>query len=124
MSKNTTKIKRKKGEDTYVNISSKLLRNNDISIKARFIMCLILNDSDKWNVNLENLMEQSGIKDPKTMNKIIKELIENGYMERDFVNGIWKYTIHEMPIKVERATSQKMVDGHLPKNGWCLTINT
>ena len=65
----------------YSIISNKIIRNKDLSLKAKGLMTLILSLPDNWELSVNGLVKI--VKESKnTVYSILKELNKKGYVKR------------------------------------------
>ena len=65
----------------YSIISNKIIRNKELSLKAKGLMTLILSLPDNWELSVNGLVKI--VKESKnTVYSILKELNKKGYVER------------------------------------------
>ncbi len=76
-------IRTKKNKD-YTVIANFALNDNNLSLKAKGLWAYIMTKPDKWNINGRGLAEQLKESRP-TINTILKELEEHGYLQRGVV---------------------------------------
>lgn len=72
-------IHRADHEKDFTIISNAALHDNNISIEARGLLCLLLSNSDGWAVSVDSIMQQAGIGRKKAM-RLTKELQAAGYI--------------------------------------------
>ena len=76
-------IRTEKNKD-YTVIANFALNDNNLSLKAEGLWAYIMTKPDKWNINGRGLAEQLKESRP-TINTILKELEEHGYLQRGVV---------------------------------------
>jgi hypothetical protein len=76
-------IRTEKNKD-YTVIANFALNDNNLSLKAKGLWAYIMTKPDKWNINGRGLAEQLKESRP-TINTILKELEEHGYLQRGVV---------------------------------------
>lgn len=87
-------------ENRYVVISQALLRDEEISFKAKGFLCYLLSFPDDWKINPQYIAKKFGINKCQVYS-IIKDLIEIGYCKREAIKGSdgriikWEYEISE-----------------------------
>lgn len=81
MTESKTQIFRQSKTSNYSVIHNQILKRNDISWKAKGIMCYILSLPDNWTIYLEELMEHATDK-KASFRTGWNELKEKGYVER------------------------------------------
>lgn len=74
-------ILKKKQKSNYTMISNEFLQDNNLSFEARGMAASLLSRPEDWVINVPALMAEGNIGRDK-VRKIIKELIDNGYMYR------------------------------------------
>lgn len=71
-------------EHPYVNVSKALVRDNSLSPEATFLIIYLLCNKDKWEIRMKVLIKQlEGRMGKNAIYRVIKELIEKGYMKRE-----------------------------------------
>jgi len=65
-------------ENPYAQISRELLRNNNLSFRARGLLCYMLSFPNNWSAHPQFIAKQNGIGKDQ-MYAILKELIDAGY---------------------------------------------
>jgi len=65
----------------FVSVSSKLLQDENISLKAKGMYALMQTLPVKWECSVRTLAEIAGVS-KDTAQRLLKELEENGYLER------------------------------------------
>lgn len=98
------KIKKNKN---YTVISNDILRNRNLSWKAKGMLCYMLSCDDSWKFSIRGLAEMSsdGI---SAVSSTLKELEDAGYYKKEkiYENGKikeWVYYISETPIYIENS---------------------
>lgn len=86
-------------KDNYTTISNFHLQDENLSLKAKGLLTLMLSLPKNWDYSVKGL-ESICIESKNTINSILKELEVNGYLTRKmiFTNGKisdWEYTIYE-----------------------------
>lgn len=81
MTESKTQIFRQSKKSNYSVIHNQILKRNDISWKAKGIMCYVLSLPDDWIIYLEELMEHATDK-KSSFRSGWNELKEKGYVER------------------------------------------
>lgn len=76
-------IRTEKNKD-YTVIANFALNDNNLSLKVKGLWAYIMTKPDKWNINGRGLAEQLKESRP-TINTILKELEEHGYLQRGVV---------------------------------------
>lgn len=76
-------IRTEKNKD-YTVIANFALNDSNLSLKAKGLWAYIMTKPDKWNINGRGLAEQLKESRP-TINTILKELEEHGYLQRGVV---------------------------------------
>ena len=76
-------IRTEKNKD-YTVIANFALNDSNLSLKAKGLWVYIMTKPDKWNINGRGLAEQLKESRP-TINTILKELEEHGYLQRGVV---------------------------------------
>ena len=87
----------------YSIISNKIIRNKDLSLKAKGLMTLILSLPDNWELSVNGLVKI--VKESKnTVYSILKELNKKGYVERQVQRDSsgkvvkWDLFVYERPL--------------------------
>lgn len=95
-------IKKEGTAKGYTVINNHLLKNTDLSLKAKGLLCLMFSLPENWNFSTAGLT--SIVKDGKvSVSSALKELEENKYLIRNPIRddkGVfidWEYRIFEMP---------------------------
>lgn len=68
-------------EHPYTVISNQTLRNMNLSLKAKSVLCICLSFADEWQFNLNDLSKRLNT-NKNTLNKCLIELEERGYLIR------------------------------------------
>lgn len=96
-------ILRKKKKNNFTVIDNEILKNKDLSLKAKGLLCLMLGLPDDWNFSEVGLTELSS-DGATSVRSALQEIIEKGYLTRDRIrdkDGTLRdilYTIYEEPI--------------------------
>lgn len=103
-------VNRVKNRESYTIINNTILRDKNISSKAKMILCFVLSLPSDWNFSREGLI--SCVKEGKTaVNTALKELEEFGYLVITKTKKDGKYytvyEFYEIPIKQYLAVSKK-----------------
>lgn len=83
---------------------NELINDRNIDSRARFIYIYMASKPDTWEFNNRDLMQACGIKDKRTLVKLMKELIDSGWISREEQNRVggkfstYDYSIHAEPI--------------------------
>jgi len=111
------KINRIKKDKDFVILATHVLRNPNLSWAAKGLHSFIMQLPDDWELNVEGLKKFSTIGRDGTASAI-KELIQNGYVERFMVKNIknqfsgYEYNIYETPQTENGKTENgKSVNG-------------
>lgn len=104
-------IFKKEPSENYTIMSNYHLQDNNLSLKAKGLLSVMLSLPADWNYSSRGL--STICKETKdTINKILKELEENGYLERKIVylngkiNG-WEYIIHSNNLCIKNQDIEK-----------------
>ena len=98
-------------EDNFVIIDKAFLLNEEISLKAKGLLALLLSYPDNWQFYKAEIVQHTTDKE-NSLNSGLKELIENGYIvrkQRKDENGKfegYEYHIYEKP-STEKPSTQK-----------------
>ena len=112
MNKLNNKIK-----DNFTIIPNDIIRNKDLSDRARFIFCYMASMPDDWKFYQGVMAKELGYtKD--TLRKYIEELLETGYLDREQRREVGKfdsydYTLNFSPC-TKKADTVKIRDGKKP----------
>ena len=93
-------VMRVKKDKNYSVISNCLLRDKDISLKAKGLLCVMLSLPDKWEFSIAGLAAISH-EGETSIRSTLKELEQNRYLERgkvkDEKNKVigWDYSVYE-----------------------------
>ena len=117
-------------ENPYAQILNEILRHKELSIEAIFLLSYLLSNDRKWKINISQIVNHlKGRMGRSKVYKIINELIEFGYMEREIVkkgnlNNGCRYFISEKPKfkkcfrrdENENTGSQRTEEQHYKNN--------
>ena len=108
---NKTKFIKVKKTKNYTVINNEILKRNDISWKAKGIMCYILSLPEDWIINLNEIM-QNATEGKAAFRSGWKELVDLGYVERkpvykDGLIDFWETTVWE---SLELKETQLLTD--------------
>lgn len=103
-------------ENPYVSISKKILDNNNLSWKAKGLLCYILSLPNGWVLHLNHLSKQS-IDREKSTRSALNELYENNYLQRYpyYINGRiskWEYEVSELGYCEEEKIKYIKIEGN------------
>ena len=121
MNKLNNKIK-----DNFTIIPNEIIRNKNISDRARFIFCYMASMPDDWKFYQGVMAKELGYtKD--TLRKYIEELLETGYLDREQRREVGKfdsydYTLNFSPC-TKKADTVKIRDGKNPTREKSSLIN-
>lgn len=105
------KEKLTKEEIGFTQIKNEVLQDKNLSFKAKGIFCLIYSKPDDWDFSVKRLAFES--KDEyKSINSGIKELEENGYLERHKLSNGRKEWYIKFSQVAKKPSSR---NGNLPK---------
>lgn len=102
---------KKESSENYTIMSNYHLQDNNLSLKAKGLLSVMLSLPDEWDYSSRGL--STICKETKdTINKILKELEENGYLERKavYLNGKisdWEYIIHSNNLCIKKQDIEK-----------------
>lgn len=92
-------------DDNYSVMSNEVLRDKNLSFKAKGLLCYMLSCKDDWDFNIEGIaaMGSDGYKAVRTG---LIELERAGYLKREFIRdgnriGDTQYTIFEHSQKID-----------------------
>ena len=98
-------------EDNFVIIDKAFLLNEEISLKAKGLLALLLSYPDNWQFYKAEIVQHTTDKE-NSLNSGLKELIENGYIvrkQRKDKNGKfegYEYHVYEKP-STEKPSTEK-----------------
>lgn len=98
-------------EDNFVIIDKAFLLNEEISLKAKGLLALLLSYPDNWQFYKAEIVQHTTDKE-NSLNSGLKELIENGYIvrkQRKDENGKfegYEYNVYEKP-STEKPSTEK-----------------
>ena len=98
-------------EDNFVIIEKAFLLNEEISLKAKGLLALLLSYPDNWQFYKAEIVQHTTDKE-NSLNSGLKELIENGYIvrkQRKDENGKfegYEYHVYEKP-STEKPSTEK-----------------
>lgn len=104
-------IFKKEPIENYTIMSNYHLQDNNLSLKAKGLLSVMLSLPDEWDYSSRGL--STICKETKdTINKTLKELEENGYLERKavYLNGKisdWEYIIHSNNLCIKKQDIEK-----------------
>lgn len=103
-------VNKVKNRESYTIIDNTILRDKNISSKAKLILCFVLSLRPDWNFSREGLI--SCVKEGKTaVDTALKELEEFGYLKITKTRKSGKYytvyDFYEIPINQYLAVSKK-----------------
>jgi len=122
MNKLNNKIK-----DNFTIIPNDIIRNKNLSDRARFIFCYMASMPDDWKFYQGVMAKELGYtKD--TLRKYIEELLETGYLDREQRREVGKfdsydYTLNFSPC-TKKADTVKVRDGKKPTREKSSLTNT
>ena len=94
-------------ENPYVMVNKGVVRDEQLSWKARGLMCYLLSLPDDWTIYLDELEKHSAKDGRDSLASGIKELIKYGYIVREAIRtekgtfSSWTYTVYESPQSIE-----------------------
>ena len=100
-------------EDNFVIIDKAFLLNEEISLKAKGLLALLLSYPDNWQFYKAEIVQHTTDKE-NSLNSGLKELIENGYIvrkQRKDKNGKfegYEYHVYEKP-STEKPSTEKPI---------------
>ena len=104
-------IFKKEPSENYTIMSNYHLQDNNLSLKAKGLLSVMLSLPNEWDYSSRGL--STICKETKdTINKTLKELEENGYLERKavYLNGKisdWEYIIHSNNLCIKKQDIEK-----------------
>jgi len=112
MNKLNNKIK-----DNFTIIPNEIIRNKNISDRARFIFCYMASMPDDWKFYQGVMAKELGYtKD--TLRKYIEELLETGYLDREQRREVGKFDSYDYTLNFSPCTKNtdtvKIRDGKNP----------
>jgi len=94
----------KDSNNPYVMVNKQLLNNTELSWKGKGLLTYLLSLPDNWKIYEDEIVKHA--KDGKdSLKSAIKELIENGYIERERIRNShgqlkgYSYCVYEIPTK-------------------------
>jgi len=111
-------------ENPYVMINKGVMKDEQLSWKARGLMGYLLSLPDDWIIHLSELEKHSSKDGRESLASGIKELIDLGYIVREQARkedgnfGTWNYTVFESPRPLETTTHGKAESGVIDANGF------
>lgn len=76
----------------YSTIPNKIITDNNLSNGAKIVFCYLASKPDNWEVNNNDIKNQLNINSNNTIAKYLKELIQNGWINRTYkTNGKGKF---------------------------------
>lgn len=102
----------------YQIISRKLIFDNTLSDRARFVYCYMASKPDGWNFYIDNMSKEIGYH-PDTLRKYINELIESGWLLKggqanNGKFGAVEYTLLSLKKTAINTEAEKFGDGEIP----------
>ena len=117
-------IKKEGSAKQYTIINNHLLKNTDLSLKAKGLLCLMFSLPEDWNFSTKGLT--SIVKDgERSVRSTLKELEDNRYLIRKPIHDgahiiDWEYQIFEAPYNQEGCNEdvqyQDVQNVHLRKS--------
>lgn len=117
-------IKKEGSAKQYTIINNHLLKNTDLSLKAKGLLCLMFSLPEDWNFSTKGLT--SIVKDgERSVRSTLKELEDNRYLTRKPIHDgahiiDWEYQIFEAPYNQEGCNEdvqyQDVQNVHLRKS--------
>ena len=117
-------IKKEGSAKQYTIINNHLLKNTDLSLKAKGLLCLMFSRPEDWNFSTKGLT--SIVKDgERSVRSTLKELEDNRYLIRKPIHDgahiiDWEYQIFEAPYNQEGCNEdvqyQDVQNVHLRKS--------
>lgn len=102
---------KKESSENYTIMSNYHLQDNNLSLKAKGLLSVMLSLPNEWDYSSRGL--STICKETKdTINKILKELEESGYLERKAVYlkgkiSDWEYIIHSNNLCIKKQDIEK-----------------
>jgi len=104
----------KNKENPYVILDKDFLNNNNLTWQAKGLLAYLLSLPDNWQINVNDLKNRSK-NGREATNSIIKELIKNGYIEREQTKDA-KGKFNKYAYKVLEKTKIPLADNPLTEN--------
>ena len=103
-------------DNPYVMVNKELLNNTELSWKSKGLLTYLLSLPDNWKIYEDEIVKHA--KDGKdSLKSAIKELIENGYIERERIRNPsgqlkgYTYCVYEIPTKSGLSNVGKTIKG-------------
>lgn len=120
-------ILKNRTQSNFTQISNSILRDQELPMKERGVLCTLLSFPDKWDFSVEGL--SAIVPDGRdALNKAIKNLIAAGYVRRNQIrDNAGKYAV-ELEVEDHRGALLTDTDTCLPlrknRSGSAVTDNT
>jgi len=116
-------------DNPYVMVNKQLLNNTELSWKAKGLLTYLLSLPDNWKIYEDEIVKHA--KDGKdSLKSAIKELIANGYIERERIRSAtgqlrgYAYCVYEIPNQDGKSNNGKSINGKsIPTNNNYTNIN-
>lgn len=94
----------------YSTIPNHVLEDTRLSMDARWLLCYLLSKPDNWTVVVGDIIKRGGCGRDKAR-KMIAELVETGYMERDQPRDEGRFSASSFAVFDEpRASDERVAD--------------
>ncbi len=70
---------------TYTKISNSMLKDSDLDLQAKGLLCFLLSKPDDWNIRPPQLAKELK-ESPRTIYRVIRRLISSGYIQRELIS--------------------------------------
>ncbi|MCD8383881.1 MAG: helix-turn-helix domain-containing protein [Clostridiales bacterium] len=104
-------IERAEHKTGYTVIDNRVIRDGRLSLKARFLLIMMLSLADGWRFSVRGLAQFTGM-GIRSVTTLLKELMGYGYVtfqqerREDGTFGRGQYTVHEIPVPVNADTGE------------------
>ncbi len=115
-------------ENPYVMISKKMLRDPELSLKDKGMLCYLLSLPDDWVTHASQIALAVDI-GREQVQKIFKKLIQLGYMTRTFQRGFGarfesiSYQVYEEKLENPQQIKEKIPETGFPRTVFPCTVN-
>lgn len=107
-------------DNPYTVLSNAMLRDMNLSLKSKAILCICLSFSDQWQFNLMDLSKRFAT-NKNTLNKCLLELEDKGYLIRHRKRNLngkiigVEYEYFEVPVHKKQDLDNSEPDNVAPK---------
>ncbi|MCD8383976.1 MAG: helix-turn-helix domain-containing protein [Clostridiales bacterium] len=97
-------IERAEHKTGYTVIDNRVIRDGRLSLKARFLLIMMLSMADGWRFSVRGLSQMTGMA-AGSVTRVLKELTQYGYVTRERERrengtfGVYLYTVCEAPAQ-------------------------